>query len=111
MSWIIDSEATNHITPHLYLFQTFVPVTRACFITMPNGQSVQVKNIATVALNGSIVLKDVLHVPDFHFNLLSATKLAKILSSNVVFTPTYCYLQDHLRNSQYLAVYIWLMQI
>jgi len=100
MSWIIDGGATDHITPHLHLFQSFVLVIRACFITMSNGKSVQVKNIGTVALNGSILLKDVLHVPDFHFNLLSAGKLAKTLSSNVVFTPTCCYLQDHLKNNQ-----------
>ena len=100
MSWIIDSGAIDYITPHLHLFKSPVPVTRACFINMLNGKSVQVKNIGTVLLNGSILLKDVLYVPDFQFNLLSASKLAKTLSSNVVFTPTYCYLLDHLKNNQ-----------
>ena len=60
-------------------------------ITMPNGKSVQIRNIGTTALNDSIMLKDV-HVLDFHFNLLLASKLAKTLSSNVVFTPTCSYL-------------------
>jgi len=100
MSWIIDSGATDHITPHLHLFQSFIPVSRPCFITLPNGKNVQVQNIGTVALNTNIMLQDVLHVPKFHFNLLSASKLAKHLSSNVVFTPTCCSLQDHLRNNQ-----------
>ena len=100
MSWIIDSEATDHITPYLHLFQSFVPMTRACFITMPSGRSVQIRNIGTVTLNDSIVIQNVLHVPEFHFNLLSATKLAKTLSSNVVFTPICCYLQDHLTNNR-----------
>ena len=38
ISWIIDSGATDHITPHIHLFQSFVPISRPCFITLPNGE-------------------------------------------------------------------------
>jgi len=38
-------------------------------------------------------------VPAFHFNLLSASKLTRQLSSNIVFTPTTCLVQDNLRQS------------
>ena len=38
LSWIIDSGATDHITPHLHLFSSFTPVEQECFITMPNGR-------------------------------------------------------------------------
>jgi len=76
LSWIIDSGDTDHITPHLHLFQSFVLVSRPCFITLPNGKNIQLQNIGTVALNANIVLHDVLHVPKFHFNLLPASKLA-----------------------------------
>ena len=37
-------------------------------------------------------------MPEFQYSLLSASKLAKQLSIDVVFSPTMCYLQDHLKN-------------
>jgi len=100
LSWIMDSGATDHITPHLHLFQSYTPVLHDCFITMPNGRQVQVKHIGTTLLNADIVLHNVLHVPDFHFNLLSANKLAQHLSYNVIFTPNSYYIQDPLKNKQ-----------
>jgi len=97
---MVDSGATDHITPHLHLFHFFTPMTKACFITMPNGRQVQVKHVGTVILNANITLNDVLHVLDFQFNLLSASKLAKHLSSSVDFIANSYYIQDHLRNKQ-----------
>ena len=37
LKWIIDSGATDHITPHLYLFHIYYVVLRPCFITMLMG--------------------------------------------------------------------------
>lgn len=39
-------------------------------------------------------MHDVLHVPDFHYNLLSASKLTKQISSNLIFISTECLIQD-----------------
>ena len=99
-NWIVDSGATDHITPHLHLFHSFSPMAKVCSIIMPNGKQVAVKHVGTVVLHPNIILQDVLHIPDFQFNLLSASKLAKQLSCSVVFTATSCYLQDHLRSRQ-----------
>ncbi|KAJ8431076.1 hypothetical protein Cgig2_033684 [Carnegiea gigantea] len=99
MRWIIDSGATDHITPHLSLFKSYTPMIQACFITMPNGKQVQVKHIGIVVLGIALTLQNVLHVPEFQFNLLSASKLAKQLCSSIVFTPTSCYIQDHLKSN------------
>jgi len=100
MSRIVDSGATDHITPHLYLFSTYSPVPQSCFITMPNGRQAQVLHVGTIILSKDIILQEVLHVPDFHFNILSASKIAKHLSSNVVFSRSVCYIQDPLKNKQ-----------
>ena len=99
MRWIIDSGATDRITPHLSLFKSYTPMIQACFITMPNGKQVQVKHIGIVVLGSALTLQNVLHVPEFQFNLLSASKLAKQLCSSIVFTPTSCYIQDHLKSN------------
>ena len=92
MSWIVGSRATDHITPHLHSFKSYIPMTQGCFITMPNGKKIQIKHIGKVDLSTCLTLQDVLHVPDFQFNLLSASKLAKHLSTSIVFTPNSCYI-------------------
>lgn len=100
LSWVVDSGTAGHIRPDHHLFQSYTLVSRSCFITTLNGRQVQVKHVGTVSLNTEITLQDVLHVLDFQFNLLSASKLAKHLSSSVFFTPSLCYIQDHLKNKQ-----------
>ena len=56
MRWIIDSGAIDHITPHLSLFKSYAPVSKSCFIKMPNERKVQVKNFGTIVLSESITL-------------------------------------------------------
>lgn len=43
---------------------------------------------------GGFCLKNVLHVPDFKFNMLSASKLTKDLNYFVSFYPDPCVVQD-----------------
>ena len=61
---------------------------------MSNGKHAKIHHVGTIQLSPSLTLCNVLHVPDFHFNQLSASKLAKRLSTYVLFTPTACYIQD-----------------
>jgi len=58
--WIIDSGATGHITPHLHLFCSYQAVSSPCYITMPNGEQVQVSHIGNIQLNPNITLQGVL---------------------------------------------------
>ena len=43
--WILDSGATDHISPSLAHFLHYKPVNTQCFITQPNGQQAKVMNI------------------------------------------------------------------
>jgi len=95
LKWIIDSGPTDHITPNLHYFSSYKPFAQDSFITMPNGEQAKIHHIGNIQLTPSLTLCNVSHVPDFHYNLLSASKLAKQLSAHVFFTPTTCYLQDH----------------
>ena len=45
-------------------------------------------------LSSDIMLSSVLHVPNFAFNLLSVSRLAKSLNCPVIFLPYHCLLQD-----------------
>lgn len=62
-------------------------------ITIPNGQKVTVHNIGDVKLTKNIMLKKVLYVPSFHFNLISVPKLVQDLKCSVVFNPSGCFCQ------------------
>jgi len=91
LKWIIDSGATDHITPHVQYFSFYHPLNHDSFITMPNGKQAKIHHIRTIQLTPSLTLAYALHVPDFHYNLLSASKLAKQLTTSVVFCCIYPY--------------------
>ncbi|KAL6348342.1 hypothetical protein AAG906_005643 [Vitis piasezkii] len=71
-SWILDTGATDHIVSHKSLFTDLKP-----------------SNVTTVNLPN-----DVLCVPSFNLNLISASKLAKDQNCCIIFFPDYCILQD-----------------
>ena len=64
-------------------------------ITIPDGRKVMVDLYGDVILMDGIVLKNVLYVPVFQFNLISIHKLCSNLCTNVVFTNGECLIQDH----------------
>ncbi|KAL8151187.1 hypothetical protein V2J09_020995 [Rumex salicifolius] len=92
-SWILNSGATDHITSNLKLFDSYSPMPKPTFITLPIGKHAPISHTGSVHLSSTLSLYNVLHVLDFHFNLLSISKLTKYLSSNIIFTPSICLLQ------------------
>jgi len=92
-NWVIDSGASDHITPDLSLFSSVQQLRVPGFITMPNGEQSKIVHIGTVQLTPTLVLTNVLHVPDFQFNLLSVSKLCSQLAGQVTFTASKCILQ------------------
>jgi len=75
--WIIDSNASDHITPNLDILTSVQKLSIPGFITMPNGKHSRIAHIGSLQLTPTLLLTNVLHVPDFQFNLLSASKLCK----------------------------------
>lgn len=92
--WIIDSGASDHMTPNLDLFTSYQTLPHNSYITMPDGQKAPIKHIGNVLLNDKILLHNVLHVPQFQFNLLSVQKLASQFTSSLTFTSSHCLLRD-----------------
>lgn len=74
-TWVVDSGASDHITPNLSLFLDVKPIHQYCCITMPNGKQALSKHVGSVQIALDLILKDMLHVPDFQFNMLSVSKL------------------------------------
>jgi len=91
--WIIDSGASDHITPDLGIFTSVQKLQIPGFITMPNGKQSRIAHISSVRLTPTLMLSNVLHVPDFQFNLLSVHKLCEQIAGKVIFSSTDCTLQ------------------
>lgn len=94
--WILDSGATDHITPHLSHFTTYKRVTGPQnHISTANGHQAEIKHIGSVRLKHNLVLHNVLHVPDFRFNLISINKLTSHLNCQISFSSSHCFIQVH----------------
>ncbi|XP_050229563.1 uncharacterized protein LOC126678711 [Mercurialis annua] len=73
-TWILDTGATDHIICNLKFFKTFKEVSNV-HVKLPTGQLIPVSHIGSVQLNPNLLLCNVLFVPHFNFNLISASKL------------------------------------
>lgn len=72
--WSLDSRAIDHITcSHAYL--TACHLIMNVSVQLPNLQTVLDTHKGIIHLNSSIVLKYVLYVPSFTFNLVSQSKM------------------------------------
>lgn len=91
--WIIDTGATDHMVCSLS-FLTTVTAISSKFVKLPNGQFASVTHIGTVRISASLILTDVLCVPSFSFNLISASKLTKFFSCCLIFLADYCFIQN-----------------
>lgn len=74
-SWILDSGASRHICPTRSLFSTSTA-------PLPNHTTIAAYFCGYIKLNNDFVLRKVLYVPSFQFNLLSVSVLT--LCSNLV---------------------------
>lgn len=97
-TWIIDSGATHHITPHLSLLHD-VSVMQSD-IHLPNGQISKICHSGNVTLPSGLQLNQVLHVPNFHCNLLSVAKLTADNSCSIYFSGSKCIMQDLLSKKE-----------
>jgi len=91
--WIIDTGATDHMICSTVFF-TQITATVSYNVKLPNGQEILVTHIGTVKLSNLITLENVLCVPSFTFNLLSAPTLTKSICCCFIFLSNVCFLQD-----------------
>ena len=105
LSWIIDTGATDHMCSNKALFLSMTKLSQPHLIGLPNGSDTSVSFIGKVQIHTSIILDNVLYVPDFKYNLVSITKLTSQLNTFVIFTDENCLLQDpSLKNNFALGV-------
>ena len=90
---IIDSGASNHVCSDLALFSE-VNYVSSVTVTLPNGLQVSIQHTGSIRINDSLTLINVLHVPDFHFNMISVSSLVKDHLCAAHFFPNGCLIQE-----------------
>ncbi|GJU13567.1 retrovirus-related pol polyprotein from transposon TNT 1-94 [Tanacetum coccineum] len=92
--WIIDTGASNHMTPFCKDMINAKILETLPKITLPNEDSSKITQIGQVQLKNGILLKDVLCVPTFKFSLLLVSKLTKDNNYIAIFSHNFCVIQD-----------------
>ena len=87
---VLDTSATNHFLCSVDLL-TSITAIRQSLVQLPNGESAQVTHIGTIVLSSSLILKNVLCIPSFSFNLLSISSLTQSQPYCCVFLFAYCF--------------------
>ncbi|XP_019155956.1 PREDICTED: uncharacterized protein LOC109152764 [Ipomoea nil] len=92
-TWILDTGATDHITCSLEFFDEYSAV-QGTVVNLPNGETVKVSHIGNIKLSENLWLKNVLCIPSFTFNIVSASKLAKHSNCSLLVMANECLIQD-----------------
>ena len=92
-SWVIDSNATNHMTPKSQVFHTYPPNPSNKEIAVANGSLATVAGFGEIYITPTLILKNVLHVPKLLASLVSIQKLTHDLKCYAIFFPSCCVFQ------------------
>lgn len=93
VTWILDLGATDHVASSLNLYTTYKKIP-SIIVRLPNGQQTLATHSGTMQLIDSLILTNVLSLPNFTFNLMSISKLASSLSCKLFFCADKCLIQD-----------------
>lgn len=92
-SWIIGSEAIDHMTHSSRNFSKYVPCPSSRKVAPADGSLTVGAGVGDVKISLSFILRNVFHVPKFT-NLVSINKVSHDMDCKVTFFPTYCVFQD-----------------
>ena len=93
-SWVIDSSATDHMTPKSQLFHTYTPSPSNKKIAVANGSLATIADFGDIYITPTLILKNVLHVPKLSASLVSIQKLTHNLKCYAIFFPSYRIFQE-----------------
>lgn len=83
--WIVDSGATDHMTSHKkWLFDICLDDSPSRVVHLPNGTQCSVLHMGSCHIYPHLILREVLLVPDFQYNLAVVSRLTKYSSCHVI---------------------------
>jgi transposase InsO family protein len=91
--WLADSGATNHMTSDAQMLSNISPMSTSDSVQVGNGAQLPVTHFGNTKL-GSLILKNVLLIPELAAHLLSIYQLCKQNNCSVWFDEFMCIIQD-----------------
>ncbi|KAJ0836328.1 hypothetical protein HanRHA438_Chr16g0765731 [Helianthus annuus] len=79
--WIVDSGCTEHITHRSDALENRIKPRDEPPVIIPSGESIPVEGMGNHTLQNGTKVQDVLHVPQFTFNLLSGLRSRKLIGA------------------------------
>lgn len=93
IEWLLDSDATDHISNSLSDFDDCTPVAASdSHIIVSDGRKIKVTYTGHVTLDGNITLQNVLFVPEFKYKLIPVHQLCKNMNSTILYFDLKFYL-------------------
>ena len=99
--WIVDSGATRHICSDANIFTTIRAIQNSA-ITLPKHTQIAVAFSGDIKLCAGLVLKDVLYVLQFKFNVLYVSALTRGSHLTVNFLPD-CFVIQEINNKKMIG--------
>ena len=92
-AWIIDSDATYHMT---FDSRQVSPLKSSSqnYVSTANGTSIPIIGEGSLSLTNTLNLDSVLVVPSLNYNLLSVSQITTALFCVVIFWPEFCVFKD-----------------
>ena len=85
--WVIDSSANDHMIGTLGLLFDYEQSSSLPNFTLADGLATTVFDLGIANLSPNLSLSSILYIPNFPFNLLSISKLTKLLNCIAIFYP------------------------
>jgi GAG-pre-integrase domain len=93
-TWIVDSGASQHITPYSTVFKSYKPLSGKEKVQIADGTFCSIVGIGSVVCTPNIQLSFVLHVSNFTNNLMSVSQLVDDLNCIVSLSPSHVVVQE-----------------
>lgn len=91
--WVVDTGATDHICTNLACFITYKKISPVR-VSLPNGTICIATIKGTIRVSDTLVLTNVLYLPDFTYNLISVYTLVKCMKFKLTLENDDCLIQD-----------------
>nr|XP_016498339.1 PREDICTED: uncharacterized protein LOC107817075 [Nicotiana tabacum] len=106
--WIIDTGASNHMVHSLNLLDSYKELseTDKNKVYLPTGEKVIITHTGICSFFRDKKVQNILHIPEFKYNLLLVSKITKELRCMVAFFPDFCVFQE-LFSGKVLGIDVW----
>lgn len=80
----------------LHVYIDYVELSRANMrkVLLPTGETSMITHLGSSSILNGLLIKNVLYVPQFRYNLLAVSKLTKDVGFFISFYPDCCVFQD-----------------